>query len=111
MTPPDAKLRDKVALVTGGASGIGRATAFALAEAGAELVVADVDEDGGRAVAAEVGGEFLRVDVSSLDENREMVRYAEERMGGIDLAVPVGGDDQEGHPFRPDRHPTKDVPQ
>ena len=79
------ELRDKVALVTGGASGLGRATAVALAAAGAEVVVADVDEEGGRAVAAEVAGEFLRVDVTSLDENREMVRVAEERLGGVDL--------------------------
>jgi NAD(P)-dependent dehydrogenase (short-subunit alcohol dehydrogenase family) len=81
-----ADLRDKVALVTGGASGIGRATCLALAEAGAAVVVADVDEDGGRAVAAQVGGHFVRTDVSDLDAVRAMVDFAVAEAGGLDLA-------------------------
>ena len=80
------QLRDKVALVTGGASGIGRATALALAEAGAALVIADVDEDGGRSVAEQVGGKFVRTDVSDLDANRAMVEFAVAEEGGVDLA-------------------------
>jgi NAD(P)-dependent dehydrogenase (short-subunit alcohol dehydrogenase family) len=79
-------LRDKVAIVTGGASGIGRATALQLAEAGAELVIADVDEEAGRAVAEQVGGHFVATDVSDLDANRAMVAFAHERCGGVDLA-------------------------
>jgi NAD(P)-dependent dehydrogenase (short-subunit alcohol dehydrogenase family) len=79
-------LRDKVAIVTGGASGIGRATALALAEAGAELVIADVDEDGGRAVASQVGGHFIRTDVSDLHANYAMAEFAVEQAGGVDLA-------------------------
>lgn len=79
-------LRDRVALVTGGASGIGRATAIALAEAGVEVVVADVDSDGGTAVAAQVGGHFVATDVTDLDENRAAVAFARERCGRIDLA-------------------------
>ncbi len=83
MGPMDlSSLRDKVALVTGGASGLGRATAFALAEAGAEVVVADVDEAGGAAVAADVGGRFVACDVSSLEDNLAMVQAA----GPLDLA-------------------------
>ncbi len=80
------ELKDKVALVTGGASGLGRATAIALAEAGAEVVVVDVTEDAGREVAAQIGGHFLKVDVSDLDENRRMVAEAVELAGGVDLA-------------------------
>jgi NAD(P)-dependent dehydrogenase (short-subunit alcohol dehydrogenase family) len=79
-------LRDKVALVTGGAGGLGRATALALAQAGAEVVVADVDEDGGRAVAERVGGHFVRTDVSDLEAVRAMVAFAVETAGGLDLA-------------------------
>jgi NAD(P)-dependent dehydrogenase (short-subunit alcohol dehydrogenase family) len=79
-------LRDKVALVTGGAGGIGRATSLALAEAGAVVVVADLNEQDGAAVAEQVGGHFVRVDVSDLESNKAMVDFAVERAGGLDLA-------------------------
>ena len=79
-------LHDKVALVTGGASGLGRATCLALAEAGAVVVVADVDEAGGAAVAGDVGGHFVATDVSDLEANERMVAFAVERCGGLDLA-------------------------
>jgi NAD(P)-dependent dehydrogenase (short-subunit alcohol dehydrogenase family) len=80
------ELRDKVAIVTGGASGIGRATSIALAEAGAVVVVADLNELDGAAVAEQVGGHFVRVDVSDLESNRAMADFAVERAGGVDLA-------------------------
>lgn len=79
-------LRDRVALVTGGASGLGRATALALAAAGAEVVIADVDADGGAQVAAQVGGHFVATDVSELEANRAMVAFVLERCGRLDLA-------------------------
>lgn len=79
-------LRDKVALITGGASGIGRQTALQLAESGAEVVIADVSEEAGAGVAERVGGHFVRTDVSDLESNREAVDYAVERCGGLDLA-------------------------
>jgi NAD(P)-dependent dehydrogenase (short-subunit alcohol dehydrogenase family) len=78
-------LRDRVALVTGGSGGLGKATAIALAAAGAEVVVADVDRDGGQAVATQVGGHFVATDVSDLEANRAMVAFARERCGRIDL--------------------------
>lgn len=80
------RLRDKVAIVTGGASGLGRATALALAEQGARVVVADLDEEGAREVAGRIDGHAVRVDVSDLDANRAMVAEAGERFGGVDLA-------------------------
>ncbi|MDW5595226.1 SDR family NAD(P)-dependent oxidoreductase [Conexibacter stalactiti] len=85
MTDPSTDLRDKVALVTGGASGIGRLTALALAEAGAEVVVADIDGDGAERVAREIGGHALATDVSDLDANHAMVAFTQEHAGGLDL--------------------------
>jgi NAD(P)-dependent dehydrogenase (short-subunit alcohol dehydrogenase family) len=79
-------LRDKVALVTGGAGGLGRATCLALAEAGAQVVVADIDTPGGEEVAARVGGHFVRTDVSDLEANRAAVAFAQGKAGGVDLA-------------------------
>jgi NAD(P)-dependent dehydrogenase (short-subunit alcohol dehydrogenase family) len=79
-------LRDKVAIVTGGASGLGRATALALAEAGARVVVADLDAQGGREVAEMIDGHFRACDVSDLDANRALVDFTQERYGGVDIA-------------------------
>ena len=66
------------ALITGGASGIGRACAIRLAGAGAEVVVLDRDAEGAKAVAGEVGGSAVAVDLSDLDA-----------VDGLDLAVDV----------------------
>ncbi|MER5512707.1 SDR family NAD(P)-dependent oxidoreductase [Streptomyces sp. NPDC002766] len=82
-----AALQGKVAIVTGGASGLGRATALALAEAGARVVVADLDARGGREVADMVGGRFRACDVSDPDANRALVDFAQEQYGGVDIAL------------------------
>jgi NAD(P)-dependent dehydrogenase (short-subunit alcohol dehydrogenase family) len=87
--PPDAAAADlagRSALVTGGASGLGRATASMLAAAGARVLVTDLDVDGGKRVADEVGGAFLRTDVSSLEQNEAAVAEAVDRFGRLDLA-------------------------
>ncbi len=84
-------LRDKVALVTGGASGIGRATALALAEAGVEVVVADVALESADAVARQIGGHAIETDVSDLESDRAAVAFATERCGGLDLAFMNAG--------------------
>ena len=68
------------ALVTGGASGIGAAVVRALAAQGARVVVADLDEDRGRAIADEVGGVFVRVDVTR----------TEDLVAAVDAAVELG---------------------
>jgi NAD(P)-dependent dehydrogenase (short-subunit alcohol dehydrogenase family) len=79
-------LHDKVAFVTGGASGLGRATCIALAEAGAEVVIADLNTEAGPELAERLGGQFIETDVSDLDSDLRAVVFATERCGGIDLA-------------------------
>ncbi len=81
----------KVALVTGGGSGIGRASALAFAREGARVVVADVAVDGGEEtvrLVAEAGGEatFVRTDVSQAADAQAMVQRAVEAYGRLDFA-------------------------
>ncbi len=84
-SPLVTDLEGKVAIVTGGAGGIGRATCAALAGAGVRVVVADIHRDRGQAVADEVGGTFVSADVSRPDDNQALVAAATARYGGIDL--------------------------
>jgi len=88
-------LAGRSALVTGGASGIGRATAQALAARGASVVIADVDDGGARATADAIGaGErvaVVHVDVRDEASVGEMVATAVERFGRLDCACNVAG--------------------
>jgi NAD(P)-dependent dehydrogenase (short-subunit alcohol dehydrogenase family) len=86
----------KVAIVTGGSAGIGRAAALAFAKRGARVVVADVAEDGGRETVEMVerdGGEavFVATDVSSPEDVERMVRTAKDRFGRLDIAFNNAG--------------------
>ncbi|MDP4299233.1 3-hydroxyacyl-CoA dehydrogenase [Leptothrix discophora] len=69
-------IQDKVFIVTGAASGLGEGTARMLASHGGRVVVADLQEERGRAVAAEIGGAYLRCDVASEDDGRAVVAQA-----------------------------------
>ena len=85
------RFEGKVAIVTGGASGIGRATAMRLASEGASVLVADRDDPMGAETIALIeaaGGtaSFERVDVRSEDSVASMVATAVERYGGLDVA-------------------------
>jgi NAD(P)-dependent dehydrogenase (short-subunit alcohol dehydrogenase family) len=75
----------RVALVTGAASGIGRAVAQRIAREGGRVVVADLDEAGGTESAAAVGGTFVRTDVSDLSQLEAAVTEAVDSYGRLDL--------------------------
>jgi len=73
------RLRDKVAIITGAASGIGRATAILFAQEGAKVVVADVNDEMGKetvSLISKQGGEaiFLHTDVSKFDQSAELIK-------------------------------------
>lgn len=97
-------------MVTGGASGIGRALCRRFAQEGARgVVVADLDEERGRAVAAEIEGLFVRTDVGVEEEVRRLVARSHERYGRVDLfcanaGIAIGGGlgDESSGPFAPD---------
>jgi NAD(P)-dependent dehydrogenase (short-subunit alcohol dehydrogenase family) len=79
------------ALVVGGASGLGEATARRLAERGAVLTIADVNSDRGQAVADELGARFAQVDVREPDEVQAAVDLAAAADGGLRIAVTCAG--------------------
>jgi len=97
------RVEGKVALVTGGSSGIGRATALVFAREGAKLVVADMDEDGGRQTVhsiTEQGGEavFVRADVTVATEAEAMISRAVAAYGRLDCAYNNAGVTQRDYP-------------
>jgi NAD(P)-dependent dehydrogenase (short-subunit alcohol dehydrogenase family) len=91
-------MSDKVVLVTGALTGIGRATAFAFARAGNRVVITGRRDDAGAALLAELRGialgsdaDFIRADVSNEDSIRTMVRAVVARFGRLDVAVNNAG--------------------
>jgi NAD(P)-dependent dehydrogenase (short-subunit alcohol dehydrogenase family) len=87
---PRVNLEGSSSVVTGGASGIGEACARQLAAAGSRVVVADLNEERGQAVASELGGLFVRCDVSSVDDAQTAVNAAAE-MGPLRALVNSAG--------------------
>ncbi|MCW2881118.1 MAG: 3-oxoacyl-ACP reductase [Sphaerisporangium sp.] len=85
------RLRDRVAVITGAAGGIGLATARRFAEEGARVVCADLDEEGGTKLADEVGGMFVRADVTSEEDVSRMFEAAFEAYGSVDIAFNNAG--------------------
>ncbi|WP_117210376.1 SDR family NAD(P)-dependent oxidoreductase [Allorhizocola rhizosphaerae] len=97
----------KVAVVTGGAGGIGAACAERLAQGGAHTVIADIDTERGPAVAARIGAEFVAADVSRLGDNTALFDQVAERFGRLDLVhlnAGIIGDTGPGDRFDPVRY-------
>ena len=84
-------IRNCVFLVTGGASGLGEATARMAAENGAKVVIADLQADLGEKLAKEIGGRFAKCDVTSEGDGKAAVALALNEFGGVQVLVNCAG--------------------
>ena len=89
----NGRVHGKVALVTGGAKGIGAASVRVLAAEGAQVLISDLDVEAGQALAAEIGpaAAFISHDVSSEDAWRQVIDHVRERYGRLDILVNNAG--------------------
>lgn len=87
------RVAGKIAIVTGGASGMGKADAILLAQEGASVVVADLNEKAGQEVAASIGdaATFMRLDVSDEDNWKTVIAAIVEQFGRLDILVNNAG--------------------
>lgn len=91
-----SKLENKVAIITGAGSGIGKATALLFAKEGAKVVVSDINEEGGNKVVEEIksaGGEaiFVKANTASPEDNENLVKETVKAFGKLDVAVNNAG--------------------
>jgi 3-oxoacyl-[acyl-carrier protein] reductase len=91
MTETAMRLRDKIAIVTGAGSGFGEGIAKRFAEEGAKVVVADINADAGKRVAAAVQGEFVLADVTRAADWARLVQAATAKFGRLDIVVNNAG--------------------
>ena len=85
------RLQDKVAVVTGGASGIGEGMVRRFCSEGASVLLADIDEPNGAAIAAECGAEFIMLDVSQPDSWHQLQGAISDKHGRLDTLVNNAG--------------------
>ncbi|ARR56088.1 3-beta hydroxysteroid dehydrogenase [Rhizorhabdus wittichii DC-6] len=87
------RLKDKIAIVTGGASGIGRATALTFAREGARVAVADIDADGAARTAAQIGEQAMAIAFDVADEAAwaDAARRTVDRFGRLDILANIAG--------------------
>jgi NAD(P)-dependent dehydrogenase (short-subunit alcohol dehydrogenase family) len=91
MTAQTGRLANKVAVVTGAGSGIGLATARRFGAEGAHVVCVDIDSSAGTLAAEEVGGVFVKTDVTSEPEVQALYQRAVQEYGGLDIAFHNAG--------------------
>ena len=85
------RLQDRVAVITGGAGGIGLATGLRFAAEGARVVIADMVDEAGTAAAEAVGGIYVRTDVTDADDVALMFKTAFDTYGSVDIAFNNAG--------------------
>jgi NAD(P)-dependent dehydrogenase (short-subunit alcohol dehydrogenase family) len=85
------RLDARTAVITGGSSGIGLATARRFAEEGAKVVIADIDDARGEEVAAEIGGLFVHTEVTDKEQVDRLFATAKETYGSVDVAFNNAG--------------------
>src|SRR5688500_1713984 len=85
------QIRNSIFLVTGGASGLGAATARMAAENGGKVVIADMQADAGEKLAREIGARFVKTDVTSEADGRAAVALAQKEFGGLHVLVNCAG--------------------
>ena len=88
------RLKDKVAIITGGAGGIGKTAGRLFADEGANVLLVDLDESSLKAAVAEIGSNrvsYFAGDVTRAEDNQAMVATAEERYGGVDVLLANAG--------------------
>lgn len=81
------RLDGKVAIVTGGASGLGESDAVLMAAEGAKVIIADINDEGGRRVADAIGGTYVRHDVTSEADWENVIKVALDTYGRLDVLV------------------------
>lgn len=92
-------LQDKVALITGGSSGLGKATAERLSQAGAKIVIADIDKEDGKALAdALPEAQFIETDVTDHQAVKASIDYTVDTYGAVDIIFNNAGIDGEQQP-------------
>jgi NAD(P)-dependent dehydrogenase (short-subunit alcohol dehydrogenase family) len=89
----DLKLNDKVAIITGGASGIGRAVVRMMVAEGARVVIADIQEEKGNEVVFDIktGAIFVKTDTTSREDTRKMVQTTLDHFGRLDILFNIAG--------------------
>ncbi|KAG4217298.1 hypothetical protein PC116_g34221, partial [Phytophthora cactorum] len=88
---PRPRLEGKVAVVTGGASGFGKGIVAKFVEEGARIIIADLSEEAGRAVAQELGCSFAVTDVTKREDWERLLRTALDTFGQLDIVVNNAG--------------------